>query len=188
MTTIRRWIQIDDRLLQQTRVFELRAKRMQNPHRQYEDDFYYIRANDWVNVIPITVSDEVVLVEQHRHGVGESCLEIPGGIIDDGETDPAAAAVRELEEETGYRCSELISLGSVFPNPAVFSNRCHYFVARGCTKELEQQLEPAEDITLRLVPLTDIPRLLTSGEIAHGLMVAAFCLFYAQGHAPLLPK
>ena len=185
--TERRWIQIDDRLLQETRVFELRAKRMQNPHRSYEDDFYYIRANDWVNVIPITTEGEVVLVEQHRHGIGASCLELPGGIIDDGEPSPASAAVRELEEETGYRCGELVLLGSVFPNPAVFSNQCHFFIAKNCKKELEQQLEPAEDITLRLVPLAKIPQLLASGAISHALMVAAFCLYYTQGHETLKP-
>lgn len=180
-----KWIQIDDRLLQQTRVFDLRAKRMRASHIEYEDDFYYIRANDWVNIIPVTEAGEVILIEQHRHGTGETSLEIPGGIIDQGETDPKAAGIRELEEETGYRPETVISLGAVHPNPAIFSNRCHFFLARGCKRTGQQALEPAEDITLRLVRLDEIPQLLACGAISHALMVAAFGLLYAQGHEPL---
>src|SRR5690349_16614812 len=83
-----------------------------------------ISCPDWVNVIPVTRSGEVVLVRQFRFGIWQDTLEIPGGMVDDGEA-PADAALRELEEETGYRPRELVPLGSIHPNPALQSNRCH---------------------------------------------------------------
>ena len=67
------------------------------------------------------------MVRQFRHGLGNVTLEIPGGIIEPGE-EPAAAAVRELREESGYRAGRVRLLGSSNPNPALFGNRVHFIV------------------------------------------------------------
>ncbi|MCU0586279.1 MAG: NUDIX hydrolase [Desulfobacterales bacterium] len=80
-------------------------------------------------MIPLTPGREVVLIRQYRHGTREVTLEIPGGILEAGDT-PSAAARRELGEETGYAAAEMISLGCVHPNPAFLENRCHTFLAR----------------------------------------------------------
>src|SRR5262245_49723816 len=78
-----------------------------------------IDSRDWCNVVPITAGGDVVLVKQFRFGSREVSLELPGGIVDDGE-DPAASAARELEEETGYRAGRIVRLGTYRPNPAHF--------------------------------------------------------------------
>ena len=79
-------------------------------------------APDWVNIIPITSFNEVVFVEQFRYGIGNTTFEIPGGMVDSGESNQIAAE-RELVEETGYQLENVIKLGSLSPNPALFKNK-----------------------------------------------------------------
>ena len=83
--------------------------------------FSLIEAVDWVNVIALTPDQQVVLIRQFRVGANEVCLEIPGGMVDPGET-PAEAAARELAEETGYTAPRWHQLGRVSPNPAIMTN------------------------------------------------------------------
>jgi ADP-ribose pyrophosphatase len=73
-----------------------------SPRTGKEHDFYVLDSVNWVNVIAITPDQQLVMVEQYRHGSNTVELEIPGGMMDAGETDPVATAVRELREETGY--------------------------------------------------------------------------------------
>ena len=119
--------------------------------------------------------------DRYRHGLHEVCLELPGGIIDPGES-PKDGAVRELAEETGYVVSEVDSLGFVHPNPALQSNKCHLFLATGAELKLEQKLDSGEDIEVRLEPLKKVPELIENGIITHSMMVSAFLrLFLTRG-------
>jgi 8-oxo-dGTP pyrophosphatase MutT (NUDIX family) len=138
--------------------------------------FYRIESPAWVNVVALTESDELVMVRQFRHGARALTLEIPGGLVDAGES-PAEAAARELLEETGYRAGRLTSLGSINPNPALFSNRCHMLVAESCTAVGEIQNSATEETTVELLPLAALPDTLRSGGIDHALVVAALYAF-----------
>lgn len=135
--------------------------------------FTVIELPDWVNVIPLTAEDDVLLVEQYRHGTGRVTLEIPGGTVDPGEA-PGAAARRELMEETGHRARRLVRLGVVEPNPAIQTNRCHLFLALDVRPAGAAAPDPEEFLALRSVPLRRIPDLLARGRIRHALVVAAF--------------
>jgi 8-oxo-dGTP pyrophosphatase MutT (NUDIX family) len=132
-----------------------------------------IQCTDWVNIIPVTLDDQIVLVRQFRVGVWSNSLEIPGGMVDPGES-PQRAAVRELEEETGYVPGHVIPLGSVHPNPALQANRCHSFLALGCNRTSDVSLDAGEDIEVVLRPRREIPEMLWNGEISHSLVLAAF--------------
>lgn len=132
-----------------------------------------VDAPHWVSVLPITTDGQVVLVRQFRFGSIKEELEVPGGLIDPGET-PLVAAGRELREETGYRCQRLVSLGSVSPNPAFMRNRLHYFVAEGCVLEGEQDQDPGEDIVVELHALSSINALIARGGLDHALAQLAF--------------
>ncbi|MFL5320802.1 MAG: NUDIX hydrolase [Myxococcaceae bacterium] len=129
---------------------------------------------DWCNIIPVRRDGRIVMVRQLRFGIWRPSLEIPGGIVDPGE-DPRAAAIRELAEETGYRPREVISLGSVHPNPALQPNRIHSFLALDC-EEGDARPEHGEDIEVTTIGREEIPRLISDGSISHALVVSAFYL------------
>ena len=171
----RNWTRLDTKLLHETRVFDLYSQRMRSPDGSYEDDFFYLKCPDWVVVIPITKQNEVVLVRQYRHGVNECGLEIPGGIMSETGEDPGAAGLREMTEETGYISDKLTSLGFVHPNPALQSNRCHFYLAEDAHPTGIQNLDPSEDIEVVVEPLSAVPSLIKEGKIRHSLCVAAFC-------------
>jgi ADP-ribose pyrophosphatase len=161
------------------RVFALRKDTALSPRTGKAHDFFILESGSWVNVIPLTEDDQVVLVRQYRHGTGQVTIEIPGGIVERKDT-PEQAARRELLEETGYRAEEMIPLGFVHPNPAIQNNRCYTFLARNAHLVGDQRQDGGEDIGVLLRPLSEIPRLIREGEITHSLVVAAFYRYYME--------
>ena len=166
------WITLATEVLGTYPIFELSRSRLRSPMSGREHRFLRLDCPDWVNIIAVTDDGRMVLVEQYRHGTDEMTLEIPGGAVDPGET-PVTSAARELEEETGYRASELIEIGCVDPNPAFISNRCWTFLAIGCRDDGTMNLDPSEEITVELAPLGDFGSLIDRGTITHSLVIAA---------------
>ncbi len=172
MGTPRRWELVETEELQECKVFAVSRTMARSPITGEIHPFFRIEAGEWVNVVPITADDELVMVRQYRHGSREITLEIPGGIVDPGET-PAEAAARELLEETGYRAERVEAIGIVNPNPALFENRCHTFLAPGAVRVAEIQNTQLEETSVELVPVAEIPDQLRQGRIDHALVVAA---------------
>jgi 8-oxo-dGTP pyrophosphatase MutT (NUDIX family) len=161
------------------KVFSLRTDRARSPRTGQEHDFFILESASWVNVIPLTRENDVVLIRQYRHGIRDLTLEIPGGLVEDRDT-PEEAARRELLEETGYRAREVALLGSVHPNPAIQNNLCYTYVARDVFPAGAQQLDEREDISVLVRPVSEIPRLIREGEITHALVLAAFYRFFME--------
>jgi len=177
--SVKLWKILSSNLDRSYRIFDLRTDRARSPRTGEEYDFYVIESPEWVNVIPITPEGEVVLIRQYRHGIRDIALEIPGGLVDPGDS-PLAAARRELREETGYGEEDMISLGSVHPNPAIQDNRCHTFLARNVVYSGPPELEEKEDIDVVLQPLDEVPHLISSGIITHSLVIAAFYRYFME--------
>ena len=176
MPMIEEWDKLSSEPQGHYRVFDVRKDCMRSPASGQEYDFYVIESSDWVNVIPLTPEGQVVCVRQYRHGTENVTLEVPGGVVDPGDGDPVAAAWREMREETGYDAEAMIPLGAVAPNPAIQTNRCHSYLARGAHPAGAQALDGAEEIDVALVDLDDVPALITGGRITHALVVVAFYL------------
>ncbi len=172
----RPWRILAEDHLQHCKVFDVHRATMESPSTGDPHPFFRIESPAWVNVVALTEQDELVMVRQWRHGSRAVTLEIPGGLVDPGET-PAVAAARELLEETGFRAGRLTSLGSINPNPALFANRCHMQVAQGCERVAEIQNSETEETIVELLPLAALPETLRSGGIDHALVVAALYAF-----------
>jgi len=168
----RPWTTLTTEVLGTYPIFELSRSRQRSPASGREHQFLRLDCPDWVNVIALTDDRQMVLVEQYRHGTDEMTLEIPGGAVDPGER-PETAAARELEEETGYRASELIEIGAVEPNPAFLSNRCWTYLALACRSDGTVNLDPSEEIEVSLSPVENFARLIDEGVITHSLVIAA---------------
>ena len=173
------WETLHRREIAHARVFTVQEMRTRAPHTGQEHDFYVIAAGDWCNVVAVTEAQQLVCVRQYRHGVARVTLEIPGGIIDPGET-PEAAAARELLEETGFEAEHVAYLGAVDSNPAILTNRTHTCLAHGVRPGPAQHLDATEDIEVVLVPLADVPELVRAGSFTHALAVAALYLYEAH--------
>jgi 8-oxo-dGTP pyrophosphatase MutT (NUDIX family) len=171
------WKLISSKREESYRIFNLRIDRARSPRTRRIHEFYVLESRDWVNVIPLTPANEVVLVRQYRHGTREVTLEIPGGLVE-GNDSPEQAACRELREETGYVAREMVSLGAVDPNPAFLNNRCYTYLARDVALMGDQQQDEKEDIEVVLRPVHELHRLIQEGDIAHSLVVAAFYRFF----------
>jgi ADP-ribose diphosphatase len=130
----------------------------------------------WANILALTKNNEAVLVKQYRHGVQEVLWEIPGGVVEDDE-DPLEGVKRELLEETGYRSSNVIQVGKLYPNPALQTNTMYCYVALDSEKVSEQALDDGEDIEVHLIALDELMAMTRRGDFPHALQVAA--LFHA---------
>ena len=171
---IQPWQRLQRQLTGDFRIFNLFTDTSRSPVTGNEHRFYVLSTGDWVNVIPLTPDNQVVMVRQFRHGVEQVTLEIPGGMVDKDDGDAAAAAHRELSEETGYQAEEYISIGKVASNPAILDNYTHTYLAKNVRLVGEQHLDGTEDIMIELVPLADIPEMIRRGRITHALVVAGF--------------
>ena len=170
------WEKLSSRPVGDFRIFSVRSDRLLSPRTQQEHDFLIIDCVDWVNVLAVTADQQLVMIEQYRHGSKSVELEIPGGMIDRRDPSPEAAGVRELREETGFEGQNPRCLGKVFPNPAIMSNTCFTVLVENCRCLHPLQLDHGEDLSTRLVPVAAIPALVAGGTIRHSLVLVA--LFY----------
>jgi ADP-ribose pyrophosphatase len=167
------WKLVGSKRVGDFRIFTVRSDEKLNPRSGKLCNFYVIESVDWVNVIAVTPNDELVMVEQYRHGSNTVELEIPGGMMDAGETDPVATGCRELREETGYEGGPGRALGWVHANPAILNNRSHFVLVENCVLKHECEFDHSEDIITRLVPWRGIPEMVRTGKIQHPLVVGA---------------
>lgn len=109
-------------------------------------------------VIVALVAGDVLLVEQYRVPLGCTCLELPAGLVgDDTEGEEVeAAAIRELEEETGYRAERMINLGRFHASPGMSSEGFTLVRAEGLTRVGEGGGVEGEEIIVHRVPLGEI--------------------------------
>lgn len=138
--------------------------------------YYVLEYPDWVEVVAIDANDEIVLVEQYRHGLGVVALELPGGAVDASDAGPIEAAARELREETGFSAKEWEYVGALAANPATHTNRCHIVLARDVERVSQPADDPTERIRLVRMPIRQAIAMALDGKMIQVIHVAALTL------------
>jgi len=169
------WKILKSKTLLQSGFFRLREDQCELPDGRVMPRYYVMEFSDWVNVVAITHDLQMIMIHQHRHGADGDFLEIPGGAASPGE-DPREAGRRELREETGFEAGEWIDCGDLYPNPALQSNRMHVYLALGCRKVTEPELDPFEDLKAEVMPIARAYGILDEGGIQHSLIAASMGL------------
>tara|TARA_B100001123_G_scaffold72007_1_gene80848 strand:+ start:237 stop:776 length:540 start_codon:yes stop_codon:yes gene_type:complete len=171
----KKWKTLDTKQIFGNKFFGFREDKVLSPKTESAHPVWVMDAPTWINIIPITKKQKVIMIKQYRFGSREISLEIPGGMVDADEG-AFSAAIRELKEETGYGSNEVHEIGKISPNPALMSNQAYSYVAYNVEKIGNQQLDDMEDIEVMEVDLDKIPDLIKNGEINHTLVISAFYL------------
>ncbi|EMY61026.1 NUDIX domain protein [Leptospira terpstrae serovar Hualin str. LT 11-33 = ATCC 700639] len=169
-----------------TPIYTLASFDIKLPRSLKEKTYYVLKSKNWVNVVPVTKSGEILLIKQYRHGIGEDSLEIPGGIVDEeGPGSELESAIRELREETGYATnqSQYKLLSKFSGNPAMFTNWSYSYVAYDVEPMYEVEFDEGEDIEIVLKKPEEVKRLLLDGTIHHPHMVAALGIYFLLSEA-----
>jgi ADP-ribose pyrophosphatase len=133
-----------------------------------ETDFDYLSEPPAVVVLPLTADGEVVVIEEWRQAVGRVNYGIPVGSMESADGDPAAAAHRELREETGYEAERVEPLTSAEPANGLADSLHHHFVADGCRPTAEQDLDHDETILVDTTTPAALREAVASGEVRDG--------------------
>ena len=154
----------------------LRTDKCEMPGGFIVEDYYVLEYPNWVNAVAITEDNKILMVRQYRHAAGIVSLEIPGGVIDNGEI-PEQALRRELLEETGYQFDNFELLCTAYANPSTANNQTFTYLARGGKKVQEQHLDEQEELVVSIYTIDEVKQFLAENKIAQALHCTG--LFYA---------
>lgn len=171
-----KWKVLESEYLFKKEWLTVRKDKCEMPGGKIVPEFYINEYPDWVNALALTKEGKILMVKQYRHGIGEVSIELPGGVVDEGENQ-RDAMIRELMEETGYTFEKLEFLAKVSANPSTTNNYTHLYLATGGTKTGDQQLDNLEQLEVLEITIDELKSLVRENRIVQSLHLN--CIFYA---------
>jgi ADP-ribose pyrophosphatase len=165
-----RWKKLASKKIYSDRWFQARADTCEFPDGRIIEPYYVVELPNWANIVVITKDEKIVLVRQYRYPVDQITYELPGGVIDKGEH-PQNAAIREMQEETGYHSNEIEFLCELCPNPAINNNTAYFYLARNAVPGEKKNFDAFEDIDVMLFSKKELLELLRNNKIQHGVQL-----------------
>ena len=175
-----KWKVLESRYLHREPWLTVRKERLEMPNGNIVPDYYVLEYPNWVNIIAITKDDRFVLVQQYRHGIEKTCMELCAGVCDNSDGSIMEAAMRELLEETGYGGGTWSELMCISPNASATNTYSYCFIARDVEEITLQSLESSEDISVHLVDYQELRQLLSDWKIIQATMAAPLWKFITE--------
>ncbi len=137
-----------------------------------------VRAGDAVVILPIKENGNVIMIQEERQAIGKKILGLPAGMIEKGE-DLKEAALRELEEETGYHAKSIKLMRGLYTSCGYSDEKIYYFLASDFTKT-KQHLDEGEFIDVVEVPLDELRKMLDNNELITGSVTIALMDYFLR--------
>ncbi len=180
------WTTKEKSLLLKTRIMDIHTQTSISPNGN-TSQFIVLDAPDWAIIVPFLKRSDAkaqynidedcfLMVTQWRHGSEELSIEFPGGVVDKGE-EALEGAKRELLEETGYEAQEIVHLGSLNPNPAIYKNTLHVYAAKELRNTHSLHLDEDEFVSFQAIPVSEVKANMGKKPYVHALMATALLLY-----------
>lgn len=134
-----------------------------------------------VAILPLLDGDRVLLERQYRYVIGRELIEIPAGMVEEGESIEEAAQ-RELMEETGYRAGRMEYIGRCYMTPGYCNELIHFFIARDLERLPERSMDEDEEIELITMSMDEALSKVMNNEIEDAKTLYALMRYIMLGH------
>lgn len=156
----------------------LKIERYYNKRDNKEVYREHIKAGNGVLIMPFLDDNTLIMIEEVRTPIGKSILAFPAGLIEKDE-EPEEAAIRELEEETGFRAAEVEPMLYEYPVVGYSDEILYLFKAKNLTKT-HRHLDPTEDIKVHKISIDELKQLYKNGEIHSSAELIAILSYFTK--------
>jgi 8-oxo-dGTP pyrophosphatase MutT (NUDIX family) len=171
-----RWRTLSSEYLSHETWFTVRKDTCEKKDGSIVHNYYVFEFPDWATAFPLTADGKIIMTKQYRHALNQVGFELPGGVVEKGESFETGIQ-RELLEETGYVFDEIKPLGVISANPSTNSNLMHMFLATGGKKVSEQSLDANEEIEVYELSLDELLQLMDENKIMQSMHMTT--IYYA---------
>lgn len=176
MTELQKWKLIQSEMVLNHRWCKVRRDEIELPNGKIIDDFFVHVKPDIAFVLAITPNQEIIFVRQYRHAMDDFFIELPAGGFNSEKEGALEAALRELQEETGYVPQSITKIATLYNGPSKDTNQIHLFLGKNAVKVSEQNLDITEEIEVLLIPIDQVLDKIKNGEICVVSSIAALSL------------